>query len=496
MDSSEAGSWLQTADWVIIFLYLSVVIGLGFHFGKGQNSTKDYFLGNRNIHWWGVSFSILATETSALTFLGIPAVAYAGDLSFIQIIIGYVIARLILAVVMVPLYFKKEVYSPYQLFSDAFGISVRRLAGGFFLISGTLAAGVRVYITCIPIQLMLDLSILSSIYLFVILSLVYTYIGGIKAVIWTDAMQFFILIFGGAFALYFINGQMDEGLSGMIREGGRAGKLDWLSLDFSLTMPENGMPYNVWMGIIGATFHVASSHGVDQLIVQRVLTCRTENDGRKALWLSAALILPVMLLFLLVGTSLWYFYGQHPLKIPLPETENFTKNDYIFPIFILTEMPSGFKGVLIVGILSAAMSSVSSALSALASVSVMDFFKPFDRKQRGELFYFKLSRWTTLFWGGVLVLVAYLSRELEFVLNAAFKLAGLTSGAMLGAMLLVLIYRKGSAAPVLMGMSASFLCMIGISIGASDQIAWPWFTMIGTVVCVLVSSFCRKLQSS
>src|SRR3954469_5680264 len=194
---------LAPADWSVILLYLLGIIGLGVWFGKDQRNTRDYFLGSKNIPWWGIGLSIVAAETSALTIIGVPAIAYGGNIAFIQLIIGYVIARLILAIVMVPHYLKGEIYSPYQLFANAFGTSASRTAGGFFLLSETLAAGVRVYVACIPIQLMLGIQVLPAIILFVVLSLLYTYIGGVKAVIWTDAVQFGLFLAGGVFTLFF-----------------------------------------------------------------------------------------------------------------------------------------------------------------------------------------------------------------------------------------------------------------------------------------------------
>src|ERR1043165_2739286 len=205
-----AVSFLSGADWTIIVLYLLGIIGLGVFFGKDQRNTRDYFLGSRTIPWWGIGLSIVAAETSALTIIGVPATAYGGNIAFLQMIIGYVIARVILAVVLVPHYFKGEIYSPYQLFANTFGPSARQTAGGFFLISETLAAGVRVYVACIPVKQMLGDKllgfgtgdpILGAILLFVLLSLLYTYIGGVKAVIWTDAVQFGLFLLGGIFAL-------------------------------------------------------------------------------------------------------------------------------------------------------------------------------------------------------------------------------------------------------------------------------------------------------
>ena len=308
-------------------------------------------------------------------------------MSFLQLIIGYVIARIILAVVMVPHYFKGEIYSPYQLFSNAFGESARRTAGGFFILSETLSAGVRVYVACIPVTLMLGHkllgafgggdAILGAILLFVVLSLLYTCVGGVKAVIWTDAVQFGLFLLGGLFTLCYIPRFFAGGAGEVFRSAAAGGKLHWFNgnVSWSSLWQE---PINIWMGVIGGTFMVMSSHGAEQLIVQRVLACKTVRDGRRALILSAVVILPLFLIFLLVGAMLWVYYQKFSLAIPVPEVRpgsGIKANDFIFPIFILTAVPHFLKGLLIVAILAAAMSSVSSALTSLASVSTMDFAK-------------------------------------------------------------------------------------------------------------------------
>lgn len=490
--------FFNAADWAVIVAYLLGIIGLGVWFGKDQKNTRDYFLGSKNIPWWGIGLSIIAAETSALTIISVPAMAYGDNISFIQIIVGYVIARIILAVVMVPHYLKGEIYSPYQLLENSFGAPARKMAGGFFLISETLAAGVRVYVASIPIKLMLGEkvlafgtgdAILGSILLFVILSLIYTYIGGVKAVIWTDAVQFLLFLAGGIFTLFYIPTLMEGGLSATLARADAGWKLHWFNSQFSLAMP-----FNIWMGVIGGTFVVLSSHGAEQLIVQRVLACKTVADGRKALALSAVLIFPLFLIFLMVGAMLWAFYQTHPMKIAIPEIvagSGIKANDYIYPIFMVTEVPHVLKGFLIVAILSAAMSSVSSALTSLASVSTMDFVKGMT-KGRSEEFYLRFSKWSTVFWAGALILVAYLSREVAYVLNAAFSLRGLTSGALLGGLMLVLFWRKGGSTPIIVGMIGSLAVMIFVSryewpvaqapAVQTAKVAWPWYTLIGTLV--------------
>ncbi len=512
-------SYFNTGDWIVIIAYLGGIIGLGVWFGKDQQNTRDYFLGSKNIPWWGIGLSIVAAETSALTIIGVPAMAYGGNIAFIQMIIGYVIARIILAIVLVPHYLKGEIYSPYQLFANKFGPGARQTAGVFFLISETLAAGVRVYVASIPVKLMLGDKllgfgtgdpILGAILWFVVLSLVYTYIGGVKAVIWTDAVQFGLFLLGGIFALIYIPTLIDGGFGAVFSRAAAVGKLHWLNA----TPPEGtswikfllGSPFNIWMGVIGGTVLVMSTHGAEQLIVQRVLACKTVREGRKALALSAVLVFPLFLIFLLVGAMLFVFYEGHPFQIPLPESSPGIKaNDFIFPIFMMTEVPHVLKGFLIVAILSAAMSSVSSALTSLASVSTMDFVKHLAPR-RSELFFLRFSKVSTIFWAVALVVIAYLSRRVDFVLNAAFQLRGLTGGALLGGLILAVFWKRGRGTPVVGSMIISLVCMTLIQLlpklswsrdlwmrCLGTEIFWPWYTLIGLTITLIAAFLLRAV---
>ncbi len=511
MTRTPMNGYFSIGDWIVIVVYLGAMIALGIWFGRDQHTTRDYFLGGRNISWWGIGASIVATETSALTIIGVPAIAYGGNIMFIQMIVGYVIARVILAIVLVPHYMKGEIYSPYQLLEQHLGRGARRLAGGFFLCLDPLSAGVRVYVACIPIRLMLGVQICSlgglvdpifgAILLFVFLSLIYTYIGGMKAVVWTDAIQMVLFVVGGLYALFYIPTLIEGGWSAAMAEAGKAGKLAWFNPDFTLSAP-----FNIWMGIIGGTVMVLSSHGADQLIVQRVLACRDVAAGRKALVFSAVIIFPLFLVFLLVGVMLWVFYQHHPFQIPLPESSpGIRSNDFIFPIFIVTEMPPYMKGFLIVAILSAAMSSISSAIAALSSVSTMDFLKPL-LKGRDEAWFVRFSKQSTVFWALILIFVAWLTREVTFVLNAAFSLRGLTSGALLGGLILALFGRGVGLRAAITGMLSSFVFMNLIYWPATipalrgwwmstfgGEVFWPWFTLIGTSVTLGVAWLMRAI---
>ena len=514
--------YFNPGDWMVIAAYLLAVVGLGLWFGKDQHTTRDYFLGSRNVPWWGISLSIVAAETSALTIIGVPAMAYGGDLSFAQMVLGYVIARVVIAVFLVPHYFRGEIYSPYQLFTDRFGRPAGQTAAGLFLMSETLAAGVRVYVASIPVKLMLGDKllglgtgdpILGAIVVFVGLSLVYTYVGGVKAVIWTDVLQFGLFLIGGLYALFYIPSLIQGGLHGVLSEAASAAKLHWVNASPPAGVAGAvfllGPPFNLWMGLIGGAVLGLSTHGAEQLIVQRVLACKSVKDGRKAILLSAVLIIPLFLIFLFVGTMLWVFYQHHPFQISLPEPKpgsGIKANDFIFPIFMMTEVPHILKGFLIVAILSAAMSSVSSALTSLASVSTMDFVKPWSPR-KSEEFLLRFSKISTVFWATLLTMTAYVSRQVAFVLNAAFSLRGLTSGALVGGLVLAIAWRKGRARPVIAAMLVAVATMIAVetlpSLPATrgwwlrtvgTPIFWPWYTLIGAAITLGLAALLRALQ--
>ncbi len=507
-----AKAFLNAGDWIIIVAYLLGIIVLGSWFGKDQRNTRDYFLGSKDIPWWGIGLSIVAAETSALTIIGVPGLAYGGNIGMMQLIIGYVIARVILAVVLVPHYFKGEIYSPYQILSNTFGQPARQTAAGFFLLSETLAAGVRVFVACIPLQLILGIGEGWSIVLFVLLSLIYTYFGGVKAVIWTDAAQFGLFVLGGLFTIFYIPHLFPGGWSEVWNFASAHGKLAWFNSNFD---PQTHQwlgwkqlfqdPFNIWMGVIGGTVMVMSSHGAEQLIVQRVLACKSVKDGRKALTLSAVVVFPLFFVFLLTGAMLWTYYQYNPMPIALPEARpGIGKNDFVYPIFMLSGVPHILKGFLIVAILSAAMSSVSSALTSLSSVSTMDFCKKVLPHKSDE-FFLKLSKGSTAIWAVLLIFVAYLSREVTSVLDIAFKLRGLTSGALLGGLLLAIFWKKGRSTPIVIGMVTSLIVMTYVSplvqglpnlpeaMKFPVKLAFAWYTTFGTAIMFFTALIARAV---
>ncbi len=529
---------MQPADWVVVLLYMSAVLALGLYMARGQRTKRDYFLGGRALPWCVVVKSTAATETSALTFVGVPAMALGtlsfdaagqlrvtgGNMLFLQIALGYVAARMIVATVMVPHYFRGDVYTPYQVLSRAFGAPPRYLAALLSLCSMCLQAGVRVYVTAIPVMVVMSAifpwwGIWWSVVSFTVVAIAYTAVGGIRAVVWTDMVQFFVFFCGGLFAVLYIpsllHGELAApgGATGWaaLLEVGRQ-KLTWLHWGLAPRIDGQGFwawaaasaaellggDFNIWMGLVGGTVGVMVSHGADQLNVQRVLACRNARGGQRALALSAVIIAPQFLIFLLVGVGLYAYYTLNGFDfgglMPWDPTAAAAKPkaDFVFPIFIITCAPVVVRGLLVAGILAAAMSSLTSALTAISSVAIMDLLQPLTGLLKGAKQEVALGRAGTLLTGVLLVGVAWWAKDAPLIFNLVFQFAGVFSGAKLGALLLAMRRDRegGRPGPVVAGMLASaavMACVVACTRAGYLQINWPWYPALGTLVCVAVA---------
>ncbi|MBX3728710.1 MAG: hypothetical protein KF858_05960 [Candidatus Sumerlaeia bacterium] len=524
------------ADALVVLFYLLLVTGVGFWAHLGQKSQRDYFLAGRNLPWWVVGLSIVATETSALTFIGIPAAAFGalkydeatgysvtgGNLFWMMLMSGYVLGRVIIAWRIIPLYFQGEVYTPYQLLKRAFGPRARIVGSAFQLIGISLGAGVRVYVTAIPLwavgcTIFPWFTILHGILLIVLVSLVYTAVGGIKAVAWTEMIQYFIYISGALFVLFYVpsllRGELAapsgaEGWSAVVEVG--RDKLEWFRLGlegetFGARVQDLFCgPFNLFMGLIPGTLGIVLAFGFDQLNVQRLLGCKGVTDSRKAMLLSAVLIAPQFLLFLLIGVVLFAFYKLNGFDFGLapwdPRTPGVAKSDYVFPVFMVTQIPPVLKGFLISALLAAAMSSVSSALSAMGSMVTMDIYRPLRGALASVRAEMTLSRVMTGASGLVLGAVAIAaSRGGQNVIDLAFTLAALTGGGILGIFIYGLVHKRGHETPVIAGLVVSLLFMLVLNLtwnpslipGVTSaplwpRITWPWHPLIGMTVCLTV----------
>ncbi len=375
---------LSHLDLGIIAVYLAGITLFGLHFRKRQRSLRDYFLADRNIPWWAIALSIVAAETSTLTIISIPGLAYDTNLTFLQLVLGYLAGRVIICVVLLPQYFRGELFTAYQLIERRFGSSLRSLTAGLFLLTRAAAEGVRVYAVSIVVAIAFGTGEVASIAIISALTLIYTFEGGLAAVIWTDVVQTVIYVGGTVIGLFTLLHFVPGGWSAVHTAAENAGKLRIFDFAFDFWKP-----YTFWAGLLGGAFLTTASHGTDQLIVQRLLAARSERQSVTALLASGVVILFQFALFLLVGVVLWAFYRQPSLF--------FGRADRIFPTFIVSRMPHGISGLLIAAILAAAMSNLSAALNSLSSTSIIDFYLH-RRPQADERRKLQLSRVATVLW--------------------------------------------------------------------------------------------------
>ena len=462
---------LNKADLAIIALYLAGITLFGLRFRKRQRSLRDYFLADRNIPWWAIALSIVAAETSTLTIISIPGLAYDTNFTFLQVVIGYVVGRVIISFVLLPHYFRGELYTAYQLIERRFGSQLRSLTAGLFLLTRAAAEGVRVYAVSIVVAIALGTGEVASIAIITVLTLIYTFEGGLAAVIWTDVVQTVIYIGGTVVGLFTILHLVPGGWSAIHELAASAGKFK--VFNFS---PDFWNPYTFWAGVIGGTFLTTASHGTDQLIVQRLLAARNQRQSVTALLSSGVAILFQFWLFLFVGVMLFAFY-----RLP---SSHFGKADRVYPTFIVNQMPHGISGLLIAAILAAAMSNLSAALNSLSSSSIIDFFVRL-RPDTSEARRLRLSRVATLMWALVLFCLAVLSlHKVGRVVEVGLQIASVAYGALLGVFLLGVLTKRANQFGAIIGMLCGFICELYIWL--ATPIPWTWYVMIGTAVTFVI----------
>jgi solute:Na+ symporter, SSS family len=459
-------------DIAVLLAYLVGVTAWGAWLGRRSTGGTGYFLGNRDLPWGAVSLSIVATETSTLTFLSIPGVAYFGNLGFLQLTLGYLVGRIAVSRILLPAYHRGELNTAYALLEERFGVGVRRFTSAIFMVTRLLADSVRLFATAIPLALLTGWPWSASIAVIGGLTLVYTFLGGIRAVIWVDVLQMGLYLGGAVLTLLLLEARLPGGWEAGLSLAAAQGKLAVLNFTF-----DPAVTYTFWAGLIGGGFLAMASHGTDQLIVQRLLTCRSLPDAQKALIGSGFAVVLQFSLFLAVGIGLWLFYDARPFESP----------DVIFATFILEELPAGVTGLLIAGVFAAAMSTLSSSIQALASASAFDFFAPLAGAQGDEARIFRAGRAFTVLWSFLLVGTAILyipmARDSAAV-EVALTIASLVYGALLGAFLLGQTGWVRSPLAVVAGMVLGIAGVTTLWVLASTQVGWPWFVPIGTVLTV------------
>jgi SSS family transporter len=458
---------LNRLDLAIIAVYLIGITLFGLRFRKRQRTLRDYFLAGRDIPWWAIALSIVAAETSTLTIISIPGLAYDTNLTFLQVVMGYVAGRFIIAFVLLPHYFKGDLYTAYQLIETRFGPHLRSLTSGLFLLTRAAAEGVRVYAVSIVVSIALGTGEIASIAIITVLTLIYTFEGGLAAVIWTDVIQTFIYVGGTLLGIVTIIHYVPGGWAHIHQVAVAANK--FRVFDFT---PTFWKPYTFWAGLIGGAFLTTASHGTDQLIVQRLLAARSLRQSKTALLSSGAAILFQFGLFLLLGVMLFAYYM-------LPSS-HFGRADRIYPTFIVSQMPHGISGLLIAAILAAAMSNLSAALNSLSSSTIVDFLLRL-RPQTDERKRIRLSRISTLLWAVVLFTLAVLClHRVSRVVEVGLQIASVAYGALLGVFLLGVLTRRANQLGAMVGMLCGFATELYL--WRRTSVPFTWWVMIGTVV--------------
>lgn len=458
---------LNRVDFGIIAVYLLGITLFGLRFRKKQRTLRDYFLAGREIPWWAIALSIVAAETSTLTIISIPGLAYDTNLTFLQVVMGYVVGRFVISFVLLPHYFRGDLFTAYELIERRFGRGLRSLTAGLFLLTRAAAEGVRVYAVSIVVSIALGTGEVASIAIITALTLIYTFEGGLAAVIWTDVVQTAIYVGGTLVGLWTILSLVPGGWTALHAAAQDAGKLQ--VFDFSGNF---WIPYTFWAGLIGGTFLTTASHGTDQLIVQRLLAARGQKQSVTALLSSGIAILFQFGLFLIVGVLLWGYY-----HVP---SSAFGRPDRIYPTFIVTKMPHGVSGLLIAAILAAAMSNLSAALNSLSSSAIMDFYAQF-RPKSDEKTKMRLSRLATLAWAIVLFGLAIIAlHKVGRVVEVGLQIASIAYGALLGAFLLGTLTRRANQVGAMVGMACGFGIELYLWLGT--RVPWTWWVMIGTCI--------------
>ena len=492
---------ISVLDWIVILIYAGVVIAFGFFAGKKESTTEDFFLGGRKMPWVSVMISIYATSLSALTFIGVPGAAFEGDFVYLQLAIGDLVGRVLVSTLLLSVYYKSQVTTIYEFLGKRFGPRSRDAGTGFFMLTRLLASGVRLAGCAIALSVVFDIPLNSAIILIAVVAFIYTTLGGIKAVIWTDALQFFLLLSGAIVTLFFIWSAMPGGFSEFFQIGSEFGKFKVFHVSASPSHPEFFLNFNnpnaLAAGLLFGCFTTFAVLGTDQDLVQRMLTCDHVKKGQKALLWTAALNFPITLLFLGVGAALFAYYKVAPDAA----VDGFIAahhTDYIFPHFIKTVLTPGLRGLLIAALLAAAMSSLDSALNALSSTFYIDIYKRYIRPDTTEKHAVTISRYFVIIFAAVLAIVAMQCGKTESVLWLGFKIFGYTYGAMIGVFLiavltdrrgndianvvimvtsvLVVLFLTADSIGPLQGMRSTILSPLGI-----EQVSWKWSIIIGSV---------------
>ncbi|WP_096437792.1 sodium:solute symporter [Alteribacter populi] len=465
-------SSFTTIDFIVLVIYVLGIALFGALFGRNQKTTKDYFLGGRNIPWWAVGLSVMATQASAITFIGAPGWGYDGGLERINTFINVPLVMAFLMVTIVPFFYRTEVYTAYEYLEKRFDKKTRSLTALLFLVARGLATGVVLYAPALVLAVVTGWDLNTTIIIMAIIAIAYTVLGGISAVIWTDVIQMFVLWLGAFLAIFTMVGHIPDGFMGAIGTGTEAGLLESLNFSFDLSVE-----YSIWAGVIGGFFMHAAYFGTDQSQIQRVLTSKSLKESKMSLIVSGIFMFPQMLLFLFIGILLFAFYGQ----VGHPDVDNLNE---LFPLFVVEYLPVGVSGLIIAGVFAAAMSSLDSALNSLSAVSIRDFYAKFYKKDASEAHYLKASRWATVFWGIYATIFAFFAGNLGPVIETVNKIGSYFYGALLGVFILAIFFKRANGTGAFTGVVAGMLAVWATE--SFLDISWLYNNLVGAVVSIAI----------
>jgi len=464
-------------DWAVIALYFAVIAGIGIWAGRKGKTTEDYFLGGRRMPWATAMLSLLATEASAVTFIGAPGDSFSGTMWYAQMAIGSLAARIIVATLFLTAFYKLKVTTVYEFLKHRFGEATRGTGSAFFIVTRLLASGVRLCVMAKVLDVVIrGIDFPTALALVATIALAYTFFGGIRAVMWTDVVQFVIFIGGAWLAFGLLLSKIDGGWSGMLEVARNAVADDGTAIDktrifdFSFSFTSGTV---FWAAVLCGLFQSMASFGTDQDMTQRMLTCRKPSLAKRGLILTGLIDFPIVFTFLLIGLALY----------ALNATSGFARGvggtDEVFPTFIITYLPMGIKGLLLAAVFAAAMSSLDSALSALSSSAVVDLYKAYIKPDATDRHYLLMSRVFVVLFAVVLVVVAWICKDISGVLVLAFKSVSYTYGALLGVFLLGLLTKRGRNLTNVIAMVSSVGAVVLLRNVTS--VAWHWMIIIGTL---------------
>jgi SSS family transporter len=512
---------MKPIDLIIIFGYLIGITLFGVWFSSKQETTRDYFLGDRTVPWWAIAASIVATETSTITFISVPGIAFArgGNFQFLQLVFGYMLGRVVISLVFIPSYFRGELMTVYQLLERRFGTRIKMLAASLFVVMRNIADGIRLLLTAFVLaavytafqpQANPETIVIASVVLLGVVMIIFTYFGGMEAVIWVEVVQLGIYLAGAAMAGIVLIMAIKGGWGQAIALGEQYHKFNFIDFGlrqtgyaFSLPFSDRSLSfylpidltktYTLWAGLLDGCFLTMSTHGTDQYLVQRYLCTDKPRRAAAALLSSGAVVLAQFIGFLFIGVLLFAFYAPHSdpaygtlatgaASLPVGGGFQVVGGDRVFPDFITKFMPSGLSGLVVAAIFAAALSS---SLNSIAATAVNDLYKPF-RPRLDDKHYLRVSHWLTLLWGIIQIGVALVvMRQNRSALDQALSVASLINGPVLGVFLVGTFLRRVSEPPALLGMLVSIVVMLYIRFWT--PIAWTWYVLIGSVITFLVA---------